>query len=274
MAITTLDEVVSGMMPVVGYSYFSNGSSGTNIGHYNSSWGRTGINPVGTWDATLNGVTLTSANGGIYFANAAGGDTAYLARMNSTMGRQSAAMAHGVHLLCDRLWHNGGITITSTSAQNITSPTWPARDINGATAGDGVLIGVEVEVTTGAGTPTFTMSYTNSDGTSGRSANGVIAGTATSVGGTFYLMGLQAGDTGVQSVQSFTLSATWTSGTIHLVAFRPILCTGNPGLGPSYVDPISGCLPKIHNGSTLFWVCQAQSTALGQHVGELQYTYG
>src|SRR5215471_6060570 len=89
----------------------------------------------GTPDTTLNGVVLSSTGGvvagQIFHMDPPGGTNAYLARFEA-----SAATVPFYAAICDRLWHNGGITITSTSAQTIMSPTWPARDNNGATSGD------------------------------------------------------------------------------------------------------------------------------------------
>ena len=60
----------------------------------------------------LKGAALTSYGGQIPFTNPTSGNT-YVARL------QAAAPQGGTLLLCDRLWHNSGYTITSTGAQVI-----------------------------------------------------------------------------------------------------------------------------------------------------------
>lgn len=222
-----------------------------------SFWGFDGIPGRGDFDTTLNGVTLSSSsslpNGALPFTDASGGQSTYLAKFSAegvgTVGTT------GLFVLCDRLWHNGGINITSTDAQSITSPTWPARDINGSTNGDGVYIGLEVSATVGAGTPTISFSYTNSAGTAGRTGGFTRTGVTSQIAGGFYMTALQGSDLGVRSVQSVTLSASWVSGTINLVAYRPIAVCTWPGTGVAYnpqFDPITGCMPTIPNGAVLW----------------------
>lgn len=201
----------------------------------------------------LAGAALTSYGGQIPFDNPALGN-AYLASIIANSGNAAGSMTM---LLVDRLWHNSGFTITSTAAQTVNSVAWPARDANGTTDGEGVYIGVEVSGATGAGTPTLTMSYTNQAGVAGRTATNVLATFASAGQGSFWMLGLQAGDTGVRSVQSFTLSATWTSGTIHLVAFRILamvpMAGHTAGLN-SMENAISLGMPRMHDNSVPFFL--------------------
>lgn len=218
MAITTVDGILAGMQPRV---FVGKALTGTMVaGRPWSTWALAGTTGVGTYDTTLAGVALSApVNGQIPFDNPASGNT-YLARFCG-----SATQA-GQLLLVDRLWHNGGFTITSTSAQTVNSATFPARDRDGTTDGKGVLLGVEVSAACGAAAPTITVSYTNSAGTSSRSATNWFATANSPAAGSFFPIGLQAGDLGVRSVQSLTLSASWVSGTINLVAYR-VLATAN-----------------------------------------------
>ena len=202
MAITTLSGASAGMRQArIIAKDLSSATGGT---RFTTHWMQAGSPPAGSHDTTLNGVALTApVTGQIPYTDAVSA--------SSYLGRLQASYPCAASLyLCDRLWHNGGYTITSTSAQNSTTPTWPARDANGSTNGDGVLLGLEISATVGSGTPTITIAYTNSAGTGSRSATGIIASAASSAAASFYPIGLQAGDTGVRSVQSLTLSATWT----------------------------------------------------------------
>jgi hypothetical protein len=276
MAITTQDGVLNGAQTI---RMFAKVATPTLVaGRPQSLWGLGGMPGAGAFDNTLNGVVLSSSstvpNGAIPHFDPAS-NQAYLARF-AAMATQA-----GMLLLCDRLWHNGGITITSTSAQNITSPTWPARcptsglDETPATTGLGVHLALEVSGATGAGTPTITISYTNQDGTAGRTATNIAATVASSAAGATYLIGLQAGDQGVRSVQSITLSATWTSGTINLVAYRLLamlpLIAGNVGNAD---DALTGNLPQIYNGTVPYLMFIPTTTTATIVVGSYGETHG
>jgi hypothetical protein len=179
-------------------------------------------------------------------------------------------------LLCDRLWHNSGFTITQTTAHNFTSATWPARDADGTTNGRGVILGVEVSTATGAGTPTITVGYVNSTATGGaRTATNTVPTVATSAAGSFYPIGLQAGDVGVRSVSSLTLSATWNSGVIHLVAYRVLATLELPAAGiPNAVDALTSGMPRLYDTSVPFLLYIPQTTTTTQLSGSVVYTQG
>ncbi len=249
MAITTVDGLFAGLRQPVP---FAKAVTATLVaGRPASLWSLAGAPGAGGYDTTLNGVVLSSSSslvaGQIPHYDPASGNS-YLAYL------QAMATQAGTLLLLDRLWHNGGFTITSTAAQSITSPTWPARcptsgtDDTPATTGLGVMLAVEVSAATGAGTPTITVSYTNQAGTAGRTATNIIGTVATSAIGATYLLGLQAGDTGVRSVQSLTLSATWTSGTINLVAYRQLASLPLQALIPNAIDSLTGAGTRLYNG--------------------------
>lgn len=271
MAITTLDQVIAGAKSPI---YFAKAGTGTVVvGRMVSLWGVAGIPGPGSYNGTLNGVNLDSTSaqvaGQLRYNNASPGSNNYLARF------QASTTNAGTLFLCDRLWHNGGITITSTAAQNITQPTLPARDADGATAGSGVLIGVEVSALTGVGTPTITISYTNSAGVAGRTATNIVATVASASANTFYQMGLQAGDEGVRSVQSITLSATWTSGTINLVAYR-VMAALDLGVGnaPNAIDALTAGFPEQYDGTVPYMMYLPGNTTSTFTQGSLVWTQG
>src|SRR5437879_4184984 len=260
MAISTLDGALGGMQPP---QAIAKAQLTTIIGRPVSYWATAGVPGAGSFDTTLNGVVLSSTSalvaGQIPHTDPGSGNS-YLARFSAL------AESGGILLLCDRLWHNGGFTITSTTAQNITSPTWPARDNAGTTNGAGVLLGVEVSAAVGAGTPTLTAAYTNSAGTASRSATNLDATVASAAAATFFRIGLQAGDVGVKSVQSLTLSATWTSGTINLVAYRVLAALEMSASNAGYaLDAITSGFPQLYNGVVPFLIFIA-STATGSRI--------
>lgn len=270
MAITTLDGVIAGMQAP---RFIAKSVTATLVaGRPASLWSLAGSPGAGSFDTTLNGVTLSSTsalvNGQIPHFNPASGN-AHLARL--TAGATQA----GVLLLLDRLWHNGGFTITSTGAQSITSPTWPARSADGTTNGDGVLLAVEISAATGAGTPTITVGYTNQAGTASRTATNVQATVASSAIGATYFIGLQAGDTGVRSVQSLTLSATWTSGTMNLVAYRMIAALEIPVANTTAaIDAVTGGMPRLYDGTVPWLVFVPNTTTASIITGTYVETHG
>jgi len=274
MAITTFDGAGAGARPPI---QIAKAVTATLVaGRPASLWALGGAPGAGAFDTTLNGVVLSSSsalvNGQIPHYNPSTGN-AYLHRLTAR------ATQSGVLMLMDRLWHNGGYTITSTGAQNITSPTWPSRcptsgtDDTPATTGIGVMLAVEVSAATGAGTPTITIGYTNSAGTAGRTATNIVATVATSAIGATYLIGLQAGDVGVRSVQSLTLSATWTSGTINLVAYR-VLCEVPTSVNGGEVDWLTGGAPRIYDGCVPWLVFVPSTTTASSITGTYVESHG
>lgn len=153
--------------------------------------------------------------------------------------------------LYDVLWVNTGIVVTTTTAQTITSVAWPARDSNGSTNGEGVYVGILVTTaTTNAGAITnTTLSYTNSDGTAGRTAT-MASFPATAVVGTVVWFQLAAGDKGVRSIQSVTLGTSYAGGAISLIAVRRLASVGQPVVNvgaDASIDRNTGM--RLYNGT-------------------------
>lgn len=267
MAISTLDGALAGMQFP---QYFAKSHPSTPVaGRPQSLWSGAGNPGAGSFNTSLAGVTLTSPVAGQIIHNDPSSGNAYLGRL------QAAGANAGTLLLCDRLWHNGGFTITQTTAQTISSPTWPARDINGATLGDGVYLGLEVSSATGSGTPSITVSYTNSAGTSGKTGTNIDTTASSSGLGSFFRINVAAGDYGVRSVQTLTLGATWTSGVINLVAYRVIasLEIGAANVGNA-MDALTSGFPRIYNGSVLFLVFIPATATAGSVSGTYIETQG
>lgn len=267
MAITTLDGVIAGMQYP---RAFSKAVSATLVaGRLHTYWGLGGNPGAGSYDTTLNGVTLSApVNGQVPFTNPASGN-AYLARLAAT------ATQAGVLILADRLWHNGGYTITSTSAQNSTTPTWPARDANGSTNGEGVFLALEISGAAGAAAPTITATYTNSAGTGSRTATNIMATANSPAVGATYLMGLQSGDLGVRSLQSIQLSVSWASGTMNMVAYRPLAYLEIPGaLIPNAIDALTSGMPRLYNDTVPYFMFVPNTTTATIINGTVNYTHG
>jgi len=215
------------------------------IGKPQSLWSLAGTPGAGTFDTTLAGVALTSNAGQIPWTNPGAGNS-YLARFQGL-----SSLAGGTLLLVDRLWHNGGFTITTTTGQTVTSAAFPARDVDASINGKGVMIGLEVSAACGAAAPAPTLTYTNEAGTGSRTA-GLWFPTANSpVIGSFFPFALQAGDLGVKSIQTLALNTSWVSGTVNLVAYRVIAALDLVAGFPNSIDALSSGFPRIFDNSVL-----------------------
>lgn len=166
----------------------------------------------------LAGAALTSYAGQVPFTNPTAGQNSYIFRFDCT------GSVAGKCRVIDRLWHNSGIVVTTTTAQTVNSATLPARDANGTTDGAGVMAALEVSTATtnGSAITNTTISYTDQAGNAGNTAT-IASFPATAVAGTFVPFQLAAGDTGIRSIQSITLGTSYVAGTVHLVMYRDLV---------------------------------------------------
>lgn len=278
MTISTLDGALAGMQPPI---YIAKGVTPTLVaGRPHSLWYLAGAPGAGTMDNTTSGgVALSSSSaivaGQIYHKDPTSG-TSYLARL------QAMCTQPGTLILADRLWHGsdiiGGtvISVTATTSQTITSvPTWPARDANGATAGVGVLIGLEVYTTaTTGGSGSVTLTYTNTAGTTGKTSTTVdVPGAAQP--GAFFRFGLASGDLGVKTPTAIQNSASWTAGTFGLVAYR-VLATLELTVAnvPNAIDALTSGFPQLPNGAVPFLIFVPNTTTASNISGSFIETQG
>lgn len=179
------------------------------------------------------------------------------------------------HLFFDVLWVNSGIAVTTTTAQNITTPTLPARDVNGSTNGEGCMIAMlTTTANTNAGVITnTTVSYTNSDGTAGRTATlSAIVGSqipATPVIGTLIWFNLQAGDKGVRSIQSITLGTSLGAGAVSLMITRDIAMIGTTIVNVPAYRKMENPGVRLYNGTCMLHCALTSATTATFFNGEL-----
>lgn len=268
MAITTVDGALAGMRPPE--DFLKVGATMEAAGVYYSPFYVTGRPGAAAAPSPgLNGAALTTYAGQIPFTNPGAGNS-YLARFDG------AASVSGRLLLCDRLWHNSGYTVTTTTAQNTTHPGLPARDQNGATNGDSIMLGIEVSTaTTNAGAITnMTASYTDQGGTAGATAT-IASFPATATLGTFVPFQLAAGDTGVRSVQSLTLGTSLVTGVVHLVQYRILaavnVTSANVG---SAVDSLTGGFVRLYDNTVPFLLWLPTGTTATTISGQMIVTQG
>ena len=228
--------------------------TGTTVaGAYFATWlmaGKPGI--AAAPSSGVAGDVPTDATAGAFpFTNPSGGDSTYLSNL------AASATQSGTLFLYDRLWHNSGLSPTTTTAQTVASVALTRPDANGAD----VEAWFEAYTAMGAGTGgTMTISYTDQDGNTGQT--GTLTGmTASSVVGRTYQYSLAAGDSGVRAIASETHTATMNSGTYGLVMRRKIatLCLPVAGVATT-LDPFDLGLPRIYDDAAIEVIYQAQTT--------------
>jgi hypothetical protein len=270
MPILTMDQLVAGFLPA--QDIVKAGFTAEAAGILHSEIYVAG-RPAAAAAPTpgLAGAALTTYPGQIPVPAPVGGMNIYLARMAFGM-----AAAIGGVILCDRLWHNSGIVVTTTTAQTVNSPAWPARSRDGTVNGDGVMVALEVSAATtnGSAVTNITMSYTNEAGTAGRTAT-MPSFPATCAANAFIPFNLQAGDSGVRSVQSLTLGTSLVTGTVHLVAYRRIASLPIPAVAVgAAADGIGLGLPRLFDNSVPFLLVRPSATGVGVLDGDITYAQG
>jgi hypothetical protein len=172
--------------------------------------------------------------------------------------------------LWDVLWVNNGLVVTTTTAQTITQPTLPARDVNGTTNGEGInaAILVTTATTNASAITNMTLSYTNSDGVAGRTAT-VASFAATAVAGYIAQFRLAAGDKGIRSIQSITLGTSLLTGAVSLMLYRALL--SRPLLNANVGGTLNNKSDiKIYNGSCIHAVILSNGTTATTLTGSLE----
>lgn len=243
------------------------------VGKVTSLWGFAGT-PAGVDVATglAGGTTATNptnaTDGSLKQANPGGG------RQKWVTAWEAGGTTVGMLTLYDRLMQCSGIQYGST----VTVTTITSGSVSRYTDGLGNEIWLEIYVALGAtsGTTTVVASYTNQDGTAGRTTVAMpIAGAGLQEVGRMLRLPLQAGDKGVTSVQSVTVtngqgavgSSNYGVTIAHRLSTIPVALqsTGQPR------DFVSGmpaaCEVKTNAALALMWM--AGVTTLPQIEGSV-----
>ena len=260
MAITTQDGLLSALGGAQNLQW--NKANVTAVaGRATSLWsgaGRPGVGSTTLGQAAAGAVPTDADTGFHSFTNPVSA--------NSYIGRVSGiSAASGLIMLMDVLWVWGsggsGWSVTTTTAQSTTSPAALTRpDANGAAT----EAWFEVLATMGAGLATPTLSYTNQSGTASRTTSGMTTSYAASaVIGSCFSFNLQAGDTGLRSIQSMTTSVSMTSGTARVMITRRIAefpCIANQGF---LYDAYDLGMPRVYDDAAIMPIFVPNSTASG-----------
>lgn len=197
----------------------------------------------------LDKTNLRAING--FVQNADGG------RMSILAGRMNPSGVGGVALMIvDLLCINGGLSGVVTTDQTTNLPTAPLPRY---TSGVGVHAALAVYTNVGTTVTTATVSYTNQSGEAGRISTAVpFGGTANREVGALIRIPLQAGDTGIQSVESVKLTAsTATAGNFGVILYKPLaLMFVNDVEGANVIDCVSsgrmvGQMNEVQNDACL-----------------------
>ena len=267
MAITNLDGALAGMKPPVD---FCKGATPTLVAgrphslFYLGGWPGAAVAPT----PGIGGAVLTTYAGQLPWANPGAGYS-YLARL------QAMATIPGTLLLCDRLWHNSGISNSLTSEQTFTgSAIIPARDNNGAQVGDGVYAAVEMSTASTANTPTLTLKYVNNAGATVSVASMDATVAATPIGA-FLRFPLLAGETGVRQAVSITASLAWTTAVYSVVLYR-ILARLEFGAAfvPNAIDVLTSGFTRLYDNTVPFLVFIPSTTTASNINGHMIVTQG
>lgn len=254
-------------------SFFKNGSTMEGVGNWYCTSKDGGF--PGAWSPGAPGVNgrvtdgTTAADAGVVLIRNPALGANYLTEV------QMASTVNHTHVFFDVLWVNTGLVVTTTTAQAITMPTLPPRDINGTSNGEGCSIALlfTAAATNAAVIANTTISYTNSDGVAGRTATlTAVTGSqipATPVIGTLIWFNLAAGDKGVRSIQSITLGTSLGAGSISLMVTRDISQIGTtiPNVSASKVAPSPGV--RLFNGTAMLHCCLASATTATTFAGEI-----
>ena len=253
MTILNMDNLVAALAskPITPIQKASATSKGA--GHFHSLWTVAGFPAAGAAQGSVNGAIPTKATtGALNFQDAGATEDLYLGQLSM----QGATI--GTFFIYDRLFHNSALSGTVTTAQTFTQPSL-TRHIDGV----GVEIWLEWYTATGSTAVTATVSYTNSDGVAGRSGTASII--ASPVAGQMIPVQLAAGDKGVLSVQSVTLSATTgTAGNFGVTLMKrkasiPIT-VANIG---TVLDAVALGLPGVEDNACLAFMVQCSATNTG-----------
>jgi hypothetical protein len=185
-----------------------------------------------------------------------------------------AATASGIYLLYDRLFHIGDLSGTSTASQTVQGdPASPALTRN--TGGAGNMVWYEIYGLIGTTSRTLTVTYTNQDGTTGRTATINIGATGFREVSRAQRIPLDGGDSGVRSVQSVQLNGTTgTLGNFGITIARPLAWIPIGAAGTAgwrdYTTGLPG-IPAIDPGACLALALVPPTTAVPELFGQMAF---
>lgn len=274
MAISSMDTLVAAMTASTAQvlTWHKSAVTAEGAGTYADLFLVAGNPGAGTTPAAASaGGTSYSGTGdsGLVFTPPIGGQLTYVLSWSV-----SNSLA-GTVMLYDRLWACSGLGTGAGVTTTVTGMT-PITRYSG---GEGALLWYVCLTAPSAQTAgmTITASYTNSDGVSGRTGSIVLSGgSPPPTANQAYPFSLQAGDKGVQSVQSVTNSVgSFTGGTHGLLVCKTLMAAPCPTGGNGIlVDGLKLGLPQLDDDASLNILTLSSTTNTGYWVGTLTLVQG
>lgn len=256
MAITSLDTYIAAAKQKA--RFLKTTAATTIAGIPWSLWATAGSPGAGSFAIgnTTTGVVPTSATTGAIAINAfGGGNTGYLTGVD--FGSTVASRLW----LTDRLWHAGSISTTSAATTSFTSqPSYVGRLPGSSYVGLSIFLEVTTAISNTA--ITIAVTYTNQAGTGSRSTGNISVQNFTA--GRLVAMPLQAGDTGVQQVDSLIVNTATAAGAVNVLVLRT-LWTGRvmaANAGDTHGLDRTG-MPIVYDTSCIFPMVAGDSTSSG-----------
>lgn len=217
-------------------------------------------NPYTAETTNLKFRALTDADGmGMWHGGNVSPDTKHIVNIGAF--GNTATSVPSVLQLVDVLGYYPITTVTTLTAQTLNNTVTLPRYTDGA----GVRAYLVARGTMGAGTPNIQISYTNEKGVAGRVVPVTLTAVTTAAAGHIIhsdptanhygcFIPLANGDSGIQSIQTITLSATMTSGSLALVVCRPLTSLPITVLGVQSERNLLNqlpSLPRVYDGANL-----------------------
>lgn len=253
MAITTVDGIIAALrQPVI----FNKTASRTSVAAIPFSvYDLAGSPGAGSFAVgnTANGIVPTDATVGTPTINAfSGANIGYIAKVDFSNTVASRLIVY------DRLFSAGSYAFNAATTL-ATQPSYAARLPN--TDYKGLEIWLEA-ATAFTGNQSIAVTYTNQDGTAARTTGTIATGVAP-IAGRMLRLNLQAGDTGVQKIDSVT-STVSTVGTFNVHVMRKLWSGRVKFANDGDVHEFTKTnLMQVYADSSLFYIVNADSTATG-----------
>lgn len=203
---------------------------------------------------TANGVVPTDATAGCPLIDAfAGSNKGYLSRV-----------MYGCSVACrlflyDMVFKAGAYSFNANTTL-ASQPSYSGR-VPGGTDYSGTEIWIEA-VTAFTGNLSVAVTYTNQSGTTARTTGTVATGAAPTVGRMIRLP-LQAGDTGVQKIESVVATVS-SAGTFNVLVLRRLWGGRVKAANDGDIDDLYATgMPEVFADSAIIGVVQADSTSTG-----------
>jgi hypothetical protein len=269
--ISSYDQLVAAIAGANSQPVYKASMTAEAAGVFHSYWTAAGRPAAGNAPSVgLAGEVVDNNFAGVIpYANAQAGKKKMLA------GLSLSSTTAGVMFLYDRLWQNSTINVTTTTLQSWTAVAAPSRDENGQNLGANVEAFLEVYTATTNASPVTgaTISYTNSAGVAGRTGT-IQSINATAVAGTMIAITLQAGDTGVKSIEGITLGTSLVSGSVGLVLVRRLAEIPIPNANSGDYRNFFDIGRSLYDGTALALLALVSGTTAGVVAGNVQLIEG